>query len=256
MSDPQEPHFFSHDENWERGLPFYESLFPTPAEGFQAIGEGTVYSESTEVNLPRIRSVFSPDDLKLIYIARHPLERLESAYRHNHLALGKKLEPFSELIKKQRWFPRSRHFEVCETWREAFGKDNLHAVLFDDLRQDPVAVARSCFKFLGLNADVPLVFANRAYNHSGERAAKQRLAALQTNHLLKKIVPPWLRPKLSSFAINLLKKRVEDPVKWTPESLDYACEMLEPDAKRFLASLRRDPEMWSFPHRETHVLLR
>lgn len=249
MSDPQEPHFFSDDSNWSQGLDYYRSLFPRPEDGFMAVGEGTVYSESTDLSLERIRSVFQSGDLKLIYVARHPLERLESAYRHNYLAYGKALSPFPELILQKRWFFGSSHFKVCCEWKKAFGTDNLYPVLFEDLVSDPLAVARSCFEFLGLDPDVDLDFENRAYNNSGDRAARTKLTGLESSRFLRMAIPKAWRPKLRNLAVEFLGKRVQDPAIWSAESLSFACHELESDAHTFLKSLGRDPGLWAFPHR-------
>ena len=41
ISDPKEPCFFSNDDRWQRGLPWYESLFDAVTNE-KAVGEGSV----------------------------------------------------------------------------------------------------------------------------------------------------------------------------------------------------------------------
>ena len=82
ISDPKEPNFFSNEENWPKGSAWYESLFERSA-GAQLRGEASTHYTKLPTyphTLQRFRKVF--EDVKLIYMMRHPIDRLRSQFIH------------------------------------------------------------------------------------------------------------------------------------------------------------------------------
>src|SRR5918992_1234170 len=80
MAEPKELHFFVAASNWKRGLGWYESHFDR-AKGSVAVGEACgAYSRfPTHRGVPaRIAGVVP--DARLIYLVRHPIDRMVSNY--------------------------------------------------------------------------------------------------------------------------------------------------------------------------------
>lgn len=82
MTNPSEPHFFSLQEAYDRGWAWYTSRFANASQE-TAIGEGST-SFTMHIHRPDAprRIAAHLPDVRLIYIVRHPLMRIESAWKH------------------------------------------------------------------------------------------------------------------------------------------------------------------------------
>ena len=82
MSTPKEPNFFSDDEIYSRGLSWYKGLF-SDAKPDDICGESsTHYTKLPDYpdTIARLKSAVPQP--KLIYVMRHPIDRLVSHYIH------------------------------------------------------------------------------------------------------------------------------------------------------------------------------
>ncbi|WP_306751781.1 hypothetical protein [Paracoccus actinidiae] len=71
-----EPNFFSHDENHARGPAWYENFF-AGQDGAKLRGEGSnAYALGQMFPHCDARMAAYKPDLKLIYVVRHPVERI------------------------------------------------------------------------------------------------------------------------------------------------------------------------------------
>lgn len=82
VSSPKEPEFLCKDEVFARGWSWFESMF-ADADGKIAIGEGST-SYTKQMLFPRTaeRIAAHLPDAKLLYIVRHPLDRILSHWLH------------------------------------------------------------------------------------------------------------------------------------------------------------------------------
>ena len=81
ISKPKEPKFFGR--NYAKGWDWYASIF-RKGEGTPLRGEAsTMYASHLRDfrKTPKLLSIYLPE-IKLIYIVRHPLERIVSQWRH------------------------------------------------------------------------------------------------------------------------------------------------------------------------------
>ena len=78
----KEPHFFSRDDRWDHGLRWYEELFSDAPRGM-LVGEASAsYTDPRLADTVAERMFDVIPRARLIYVMRHPLERLRSHYRH------------------------------------------------------------------------------------------------------------------------------------------------------------------------------
>ena len=80
MTTPKEPGYFAFDDYYELGVIAYAALFDYSSDG-QISGEASVWYTThpfIERSAERLRKLLP--DVKLIYITRHPVERLYSQY--------------------------------------------------------------------------------------------------------------------------------------------------------------------------------
>ncbi|MEE3328828.1 MAG: glycosyltransferase [Myxococcota bacterium] len=147
-----EPHFFSSDENWAKGAPWYYDLWEhDPRVHKYALEATTHYSK--DVAHPGVpeRMAELGANYKILYLLRHPIDRVEA-----HVAStveGGSVDP----DEYRRSFPYaarlSSYAAQLDCYREVF--PNMEFALLDSslLEDDPAALLRQCVEFLGVNPD-------------------------------------------------------------------------------------------------------
>ena len=104
MSEPKEPNFFSDDQVYAQGMDWYHSLFAVAAPSDLCGESSTHYTKLPTYPHAVERMKAAVPRLKLIYIMRHPIDRLISHYMHEQfewrmrLPIDKAVERHPELI--------------------------------------------------------------------------------------------------------------------------------------------------------------
>lgn len=154
MSTPKEPNFFSDDEIYNLGLGWYSDLF-SKAEIDDICGESsTHYTKLPDYpqTLERMRSYLP--SLKLIYVVRHPIDRLISHYMHQwsqnviKTDINQAIEQFDELINY------SRYSMQISPYIKQYGAENIHIVFSEALRVRPQYELEKVATFLGYSKPV------------------------------------------------------------------------------------------------------
>lgn len=153
ITDPKEPHFFSNEDHYGRGLEWYRTLFE-PGKTAAARGEGSVtysYTSRAEKVVQRIREHFP--DSRFIFSVRDPIQRVQSIWRQGHsLGLFDPKTPPAEWISQQRDYleTNSCYWERIRPFRETFGADAVRVVFLPDFNSDSGAVLEQLHGFLGV----------------------------------------------------------------------------------------------------------
>jgi len=150
MSDPKEPNFFSDDEVWARGLAWYGSLFEGAAPGDLRGESSTHYSKRPTYPraVERMRAVLG-DDVRLVYVMRHPVDRMISHYIHEWTErrmdgpLDRALDEHADLVDYGRYA-----FQL-EPYLEAFGPRRVLPVFFERLTRRPEEELARVARFVG-----------------------------------------------------------------------------------------------------------
>lgn len=149
-SSGKEPSFFSRHQQWERGVGWYDSLF-AGADPDQVTGEGGNYASSrlSPETIPRIRDVVP--DVRLLYVVRHPVDRLRSDYRHD-VQRGRETRSLADAVTAagSRYVANSCYDRLVAPWLDAFG-DQLLILRFEDLVGPEDAAWRRILDHLGLD---------------------------------------------------------------------------------------------------------
>lgn len=82
MTTPKEPNFFSDDGQFALGLSWYKNLFSDAQSGDICGESSTHYSKLPDYPQCIQRMSFYLPTVKLIYVMRHPIDRLVSHYIH------------------------------------------------------------------------------------------------------------------------------------------------------------------------------
>lgn len=177
MCRPKEPQFFSRDHVFARGPEWYEGLFAEAAKG-QLCGEAsTCYSRWPVYPRAAERLAAYAPGAKLIYILRHPVERLYSHYLHamtRRFAQGENRTPSLDEFLEQDEDARcaSRYSTQIEHLLEHFDWSQLLLVLLDDLQAEPSRTLRDVQRFLGIEESGLFAGVNERANSTPDRLAR------------------------------------------------------------------------------------
>jgi hypothetical protein len=204
MSRPKEPNFFSDNENYARGWGWYSSLF-RPASGSELCGESsTHYSKFPTYPRTVDRMVRDLPHLKLIYLIRHPIERLISQYVHE-ITTGRITTGIGEAVDRHpEMIEYSRYSMQLQPYVDAYGFENILPVFFPRLVYHSQAELDRIGCFLDCAGRFVWDGSLKPQNMGRERlrASPLRHALVQTpvlTTLRQRIVPRQLSQSLKGF---------------------------------------------------------
>jgi hypothetical protein len=263
----KELHFFSVDAIHAHGVAWYERWFEASG-AYTARGEGST-SYASRLHFPEAAAriaAYAPK-MKLIYIVREPLARIESFWMQLRrfgagspfAALGVHELPaalfvdvdFNRALVKQNdaLVDTSNYWQQLEHLRRWFDESQIHVVFFEELVQDPRRVLRGCFAFLGVNPDLalegqlprlntmshgthPHPWLARLWASPRRRRAYARLAQW---------APLGLRAWLNA---HLLRCQVAQRPTWQPAARAAVQAQLRADSLRLLDHFARPRDLW------------
>jgi hypothetical protein len=151
MSRPKEPNFFSDDENYARGSSWYASCFEGAGPEDMCGESSTHYTKLPTHPRTVERMVEALPRVKLIYVMRHPIDRLTSHYLHeltvgrNAVGLEQAVDRFPELVHY------GRYAMQLAPYLRAYGPEAIHPVFFDRLVSRPDEELDRIGEFLGVS---------------------------------------------------------------------------------------------------------
>jgi Sulfotransferase domain len=188
----KEPNFFSNDEQFSRGLEWYSSLFDGAATT-DIIGEASTHYTKLPTYPKTIeRMVEVIPSPRLIYVLRHPVERLISQYIHQwsegeiDCGIDEALMRNSELVSY------SCYAQQLAPFIETYGRQAILPVFFSDIKHRPQETLEQICQFIGYHGEVEWKFELAKSNVSAQR---MRTFPFQ-NLVVENPVATWLRQRL------------------------------------------------------------
>ena len=234
MSRPKELNFFVAELNWELGVDWYRSHFAAS----QAVrGETSPHYTNRprfEGVAPRMRDTLGAD-ARLVYMVRHPVERLLSHYLHNvgggyetrELA-GAAGDPQSAYVQ------RGLYAFQLEPYLEAFADDRVLIVSREELSRERDATVRRVFEFAGVDP----AFTSPEFDREWETGSGKGSGGFRL--MDRAVRMPGLRALDRNF------DRLPERMRWLverlvhdPESGEAAKPELEPALRERLAGMFR-----------------
>jgi hypothetical protein len=208
----KEPGFFAFEEKFSRGFDWFDTLFEfDEAVHRYRLEASTDYTKAPFVTGAWDRMTADPSvEVKLLYIMRHPLQRIESHANHTQRkrkeigqvvsprpdhGLDAGLSPVSLMV--------SAYATQLDQYSAARAAGNLHWLTLEELTSDPEATLGAIWRFLGLDAPGP-VSKVTAQNVSANRTELHPIWGRITGnpHLLgaaKALLPRGARGQLKSM---------------------------------------------------------
>jgi hypothetical protein len=160
-----------------KGEGWYRSHFPDQ-DGIDIYFESTPqYSFRDEFPFVpgRIHS-YNPK-MKLIYIVRHPIERIISHFNHWRRAQPERFSNIETMLRDPQerayFINRTRYFHQIEAYRAMFPDEQLHVVFLEDIQSDFTATLNRVFRFLGVGEGAETVEAT-VYNKGATQKQGRR----------------------------------------------------------------------------------
>lgn len=193
MCEPKEPRFFSLDENYAKGLTWYQGLF-AKARDDQVTGEAsTCYSRwPRHPNVPERIKKHLPN-VRLIYIMRDPVERAYSHYKHRmeeRIREGLDIVPFHRAIEDDaEILETGLYARQLERYLAQFDRSRLSLLTLEEFLLSPARHLNELFEFICAGEYEIGATVNRL-NRSGTKVAKRAI----TNALRQARQSALLRP--------------------------------------------------------------
>jgi hypothetical protein len=238
----------------------YSALFADAAPA-QKLGDASPsYLYTHEDAIRNIRSLYPAErlaDLRIIVSLREPVSRAFSQYwtfkRFGQEPLSFEQATEDGIIARRlsdNWnifydyIGFGRYYEQVKAYIDAFGKERVLVVLYDDIERDPVAVCQSIFAFVGVDpAFVPKV--NIKYNKlAGAPRLQWPLRLLLSTNRAKRavasMIPKTVR-QVILYCVGKLLLRREDLNPMTRRRL---MQRYAPEIDRLEALIGRDLSTW------------
>ena len=205
MSSPKEPNFFSDDDIYNQGLSWYSGLF-SDANGSDICGESSTHNTKLPDypdTIQRLKAAIPRP--KLIYVMRHPVDRLISHYMHQwsegviSCDINQAIDRYPELINY------SCYGMQITPYLEEFGHKAVLPLFFDDLKKNKDRALNRVGTFIGCTQ--PLIWID---DLTQDNQSSQRIRRFYGYELLINSRPmAWLRKNLIPQALrNRIKKRL------------------------------------------------
>jgi hypothetical protein len=147
----KEPRFFS--QHWDNGLDWYADLFAGAAPDELAGEASTNYTDPRYDEVVAFRMAEILPNARLVYLVRHPIERLRSQYRY-HLRRAVVSAPLREAVREPHnlYLGRSLYATRLQPFITRFAREQLLVVRFEDLVGDNATAWNRILHHLGLPA--------------------------------------------------------------------------------------------------------
>ena len=154
LPDKKEIHFFSYDENWKKGTPWYKTFFANVPRSALAIGEAsTTYAKYPLIDGVPPRIATTIPNARLIYVIRHPIDRMRSHYVDRHEAGEETKSIESALTTDDRYLNLSRYAMQIERYLDFFVRPQMLFITSEDLRDHRAPTMQRVFEFLRVDPD-------------------------------------------------------------------------------------------------------
>jgi hypothetical protein len=186
---------------------------------------------------------------KVICIFRNPVDRLLSLYRLKR-AYGEISWNFEEAIKRDpELIESSTYTATFRAWQKAFGKDQVIATVYDDLRDRPQAYLDSLVDFIGVPRFI-LAPSQIRYVHASATMTYPR-----NEHWTRTAAKTaeWLKGKRLDLIVALVKRSPLAKLflgggaqfsDLTPEVSRKLYRLFRPDIENLEVILNRDLSAW------------
>ena len=269
MSRVKEPQFFSTDLEMAEGrricdLDAYLSLFQN-AQDAKRIGEASVWNLFSRDAAQNIKA-FDPE-AKIIIMLRHPADLIYSLHGQFIYSMNEDILDFEAALAAEpdrqagRRIPHdalnpqalcyrkvAQYGEQVQRYVDAFGRENVQVILFEDFAGNTAQVYRRTLEFLGVdpgftpNLEPYNVAANKTLRHLAIRRLLKRHAWLK--RMISNLLPRPVREAVENTLAKLTGSKVKRSAKIPDRLRQELVDDLRPDVRQLSELLEIDLSHW------------
>ncbi|EDX83992.1 Sulfotransferase domain superfamily [Synechococcus sp. PCC 7335] len=244
LTSVKEPNFFCSDSANYQDWSWYKSLFKDGV-GKPAIGEASVAYSLVERNptTPALIAQHLPD-IRLIYIVRYPLRRIESAWLHHICKRNPVPTDFSQAVREFRpLIEGTLYSRNLEQYRRYFPDEQILVLFLEDFQTNPQGMLERCDRFLGVNPNTRPSRVLTPRNVSAQKYIEsewlERLRRLPGAELVGKLTPTLLKR---------LPQKIGTPLpprpQWDMSTRQWVLEQVGADAQSILDYAGKSSDFW------------
>jgi len=216
----KEPHFFSYDEVYNLGWDYYQSLYAHCKDEL-AIGDASTSYSRIRYHPQVVKRILKhAPDVKIIYMVRHPIERMVSAYveRLGSPGADQIFKSINHAVKRQPMIiDSSRYWEVFNYYRQYFDESKIKIVWFEEFVKNTDEVFQDVCCFLGIDYDGSIKI-NTSQQNTRDNAIQ----------------------RMKELGRNDIKIRT----KWNKKTLKWVVHQIKDDNSKFLNYFNKPKDYW------------
>lgn len=251
----KEPWFFSSPDFHQR-WDWFRSLYPADLSPFTAVGD-----DSNEYSSYNVCESIAPillenyPDARFLFLARDPVARIESAYRHFHddgmkYGLNCPYDLYQAMIEIPSILHNANYWTSISPYRHLVSPDRIMVAHLEDLVDDPSGTLGRIFSFLGVDDGL-----------ASNTADAPRLNTAEERHYDTKLMRrirtyPRTGFRLGKYAYEQ-QERLARPLRlrrpfpkghrpdWTPEAIDLVRSQMLPGVTQFASTYGLPRRGWT-----------
>ena len=228
MSELKEPNFFSNDEQYTKGIEWYLSHFQT-ANANDLCGESSTHYTKLPTYPNTIERIYQHlPEVKLIYVMRHPIDRLISQYIHEWTQRVISVEINQAITQHPELIEYSRYSMQLKPYLETFGQERILPVFFERLLNYQQEELERICRFIGYQGKPIWNNELDAQNISSERMRQNSLRDFLVEVPVLKEIRQQLIPKSWRTWVRSLWTMKKKP-EIEPQNLDYLQAVFDKD---------------------------
>lgn len=256
-----EPNYFGSDLHFRRKPNLREYLHRFSDAGHQRlVGEKSTWYLYSKQAANEIKE-FSPC-AKILIMLRNPVEMLHSLHSEMCFGLEEDIVDFEDALAAEpdrkrglrgpKWVFNpiecllyteiARYSQQVERYLQAFGRENVHVIIFDDFTANTSKVYETTLRFLGVDADFQPSF--EVVNPNKRARNKTITRILRDPPRVAKLIPLSIRSKLR-VALMYLNSRYEPRPRLRESLLARLRPELAPDIEALSELIGRNLTNWS-----------
>jgi len=246
----KEPNFFirrDYNSRWQ----IYSSLF-ADVGGATVLGEGSTFYTGTNSEVRSREAIVEHyPDIRLIFIARDPIDRLESSFREYHHSGSKfGLVPPYDIEEALKVYPNltadTLYWSRFNNYRRFVPAEHIHLLFLEDLKVQPEVELKRCFEFLGVDAGVKIHDDTLQLNRGTSKLYDTRLY-----RFIRTTAP--FGPRLAKISIQdkdaiarplRLRRPFTRPIKWTQSAFTWLLDKFGDEMHAYLDYAGKPHDYW------------
>lgn len=242
-------YFFIEQDNWGKGLDWYESFFKPETSEIKAIGEvSTEYTKYPYFPNVAANMALTIPNVKLIYLIRHPIRRIISQYIHavNAGTESRSINEALETTKDNPYVVCSSYFYQLQQFLAYYPKERILLLTSEALRDHPTPTLKTLYEFIEVDPNIKPVehlvvhtsAEKRRWNALGRAIKRSPKYFNYYNYYLTKLPVPFRN------AIQRMTGRPVEEQHLTRETILKLFEVLGPDIEKLEQFAGEDFPSW------------